>query len=131
MGSSAIRVLVVDDEQPVRVSLGSYLQDREFEVLTAESGEDAIELLERETVDWAIVDIRLPGIDGNTLILKARQLRPDLKFIIYTGSVNYQLPPSLQEIGFSDKVVFHKPLANMGDIIEAIQQDTNKGGPIP
>ena len=76
MSASAVRVLVVDDESCIRNSLVNYLEDRGCKVVSAESAEEALETLRTEAVDVAIVDIRLPGMDGNGLIFAAHEMLP-------------------------------------------------------
>lgn len=127
MSSPQLRVLVVDDESSVRISLAGYLEDRGFKVLSAGSAEEALEALAIEPVDVAIVDIRLPGMDGNTLIPKAAEMRPSLKFLIYTGSAAYHLPPSLADIGIGVNEVFRKPLSDLRIMVEAIHRLATKG----
>jgi DNA-binding NtrC family response regulator len=122
MSSSAVRILVVDDELPVRMSLGGYFEDRGFAVLLAESAEEALDILARETVDLVIVDIRLPGMDGNALVLEAHQRQPSTSFLIYTGSTSYRLPENLKAIGVHEEDVFHKPLADMSVMAEATRR---------
>ena len=122
----ATRVLLIDDEYPVRVSLGSYLQDRDFDVFSAESAKEMLALLEHQKVDWAIVDIRLPGVDGNELIIKAHEVQPDLKFLIHTGSMTYHIPPEVTAIGITDKELFRKPLPDMSVIVDAIRRNEGK-----
>ena len=123
---SPIRVLIVDDEYPIRVSLGGYLEDRGFEVFSAESAEETLGMLSRQTIDCVIVDLRLPRLDGTELILKAHELQPSLKFLIHTGSADYQLPPSLLELAIGQEDVFQKPVAHMRVIVDAIQRLVRK-----
>ncbi len=127
MSAPQIRVLVVDDESSVRISLAGYLEDRGFKVLSAGSAEEALEALATEPVDVAIVDIRLPRMDGNTLIPKAAEMQPSLKFLIYTGSAEYHLPPSLADIGIGVDEVFRKPLSDLRVMAEAIHRLATKG----
>ncbi len=127
MSASAVRVLIVDDESSIRCSLVNYLEDRGCTVVSAESAEEAIEMLETEPVDVAIVDIRLPGMDGNGLILAAHEMLPSLKFIVYTGSVAYRLPPALAEIGAGTDYVFQKPLPDLKVLLEAVNRLATEG----
>ncbi len=120
----SVHVLVIDDEPAVRLSLKGYLCDRGFNVHLSESAEDALKLLEGQTIDVAIVDMRLGGMDGSTFILKAHEARPLLKFLIYTGSSQYMLAPALAEIGISNEDVFQKPLKDMSVIVDAIHRHT-------
>lgn len=121
-------ILVVDDELPVRTSLEAYLQDRDFNVLLAESGEDALEVLKREKVNVAIVDIRLPGMDGHDFIRETNKLYPSLKYLVHTGSVHYTIPSFLTEIGIYDHDVFSKPLTDANDIVVAIHRHLQMEG---
>ena len=57
-------VLVVDDEASILQSLSGILQDEGYEVLTAESGEACLDIIERELPDLVLLDMWLPGIDG-------------------------------------------------------------------
>ncbi len=120
--ASSIRILVVDDESCIRCSLVNYLEDRGCEVVSAGSAEEALEALATESVDVAIVDIRLPGMDGNGLIFAAHEMHPQLKFVVYTGSVAYHLPPALAEIGAGSEYVFQKPLVDLSVLLEAVKR---------
>jgi CheY-like chemotaxis protein len=117
-----LAVLVVDDEQAVRENLAAYLEDEGMRVIEAESGEHAVDLAGAgEQFDVCIMDMRLPGMDGNATIVALHQLRPDLMFLVHTGSANYALPPELRALGMTEEHVFMKPLANMGVLADAIR----------
>jgi CheY-like chemotaxis protein len=117
-----LAVLVVDDEQAVRENLAAYLEDEDMLVIEAESGEHAVDLADKgEKFDVCIMDMRLPGMDGNATIVALHQLRPDLMFLVHTGSANYALPPELRALGMTEEHVFMKPLANMGVLADAIR----------
>jgi CheY-like chemotaxis protein len=106
----------------ILINLVAFLEDEGFSVLSTKSGEEALELLASETVDIAIIDIRLPQMDGDTLIIKAHDLQPEMKFLVYTGSVNYTLPKTLMNLGISEEQVFKKPLDDIGVLVQAIHQ---------
>jgi DNA-binding NtrC family response regulator len=120
MDISNIKVLVVDDEITVCSNVAAFLEDEGFTVFSAFSGEEALDFLLKQKIDVAIVDMRLPGIDGDTLILKAYEVQPVLKFLIYTGSTNYSLPGSLEGIGVKKAQVFRKPLSDMNILTQGI-----------
>ena len=115
-----IKVLVVDDDEPVRNSLVNFLEDEGFYPISAESGEEALELIEKHRFDVAIVDMRLPGIDGDSVVLKAQKIQTHLKFIIYTGSDDYYPQNILLDIGMKPEHVFYKPLRNLNIMAQAI-----------
>jgi two-component system, OmpR family, response regulator len=81
MSASNIKILVVDDESVVSVNLSAYLEDEGFIVYSAASGEEALDLIRDHDIDIGIIDMRLPGIDGNTLIIKAHDMHPVMKFL--------------------------------------------------
>lgn len=116
----ALCVLVVDDEPIIRENIASFLEDEDFVVREAGSSEQALAILDRENVDIGIVDIRLPGIDGNAFIQAAHRVKPAMKFLIHTGSVEYCLPAELRALGISDEAVLRKPIGNMDMLLEAI-----------
>lgn len=121
-----IKVLVVDDELSVSESLVGFLEDSEFDVASASSGEKALELATKEPFDVAIVDLRLPGMSGEALILKAHELVPELRFIIHTGSVGYRLSGELKRIGMLPDHVYLKPMDDLNELVEGIEKLAKK-----
>jgi excisionase family DNA binding protein len=79
------RVLVVDDEEGIRELLSKTLQLAEYDVDLAEDGRVALERMRVMPYDLLITDLRMPGVDGLTVIREARRLKPDLPIIIITG----------------------------------------------
>ena len=66
--TSAMRILVVDDEKIKRVTLADDLSGQGHEVVTAADGQQALELLDRELFDVVVTDIKMPKIDGLELL---------------------------------------------------------------
>jgi DNA-binding NtrC family response regulator len=120
MDISNVKVFIVDDESVVCSNIAAFLEDEGFTVFSAASGEEALEFLLEQKFDVAIIDMRLPGIDGDTLILKAHEIQPALKFLIHTGSTNYSVSKSLEEIGVKKEQVFRKPLLDMSVLTKGI-----------
>jgi len=79
------RILVVDDEPGVRTALGAILGDEGFEVRMAESGEQALELLEQETCDAVLLDVWLPGMDGLETLRRLRERNQDIEVVMISG----------------------------------------------
>ncbi len=79
------RLLIVDDEPDFLESLEWQLTNRRYLVFLASSGDAAIEILRKETIDILIADIRMPGMDGIELIRRAALLAPDIQAIVVTG----------------------------------------------
>lgn len=78
------RVLLVDDDGRIRQALSLALDDEGFTVSTAPSGEEAMAMLSRETVDLVLLDLMLPGTDGLTVCRRLRA-QGDLPIIIITA----------------------------------------------
>ncbi|MDZ7336593.1 MAG: response regulator, partial [candidate division KSB1 bacterium] len=83
------RILIVDDEEVLTLGYSKYLSKLGYQVKTASSGEEAIEILKKEIFDLMLLDIRLPAMDGMQVLAKAHEIDPDLLVIIITayGSV--------------------------------------------
>jgi excisionase family DNA binding protein len=79
------RVLVVDDEASIRELLSKTLALAEYEVDTAPDGRSAIERLRLGSYDLLIADLKMPGLDGLSLIREAKRLKSELPVIIITG----------------------------------------------
>jgi excisionase family DNA binding protein len=81
------RILVVDDEASIRDLLAKTLALAEYDVDTASDGSAALDRLRerRGSYNLMIADLRMPGMDGLTLIREVKRLRPDLPIIIITG----------------------------------------------
>lgn len=79
------RVLVVDDEASIRDLLAKTLALAEYEVDTAGDGPAALDRIRAVAYDLLIADLKMPGMDGLTLIRQAKRLKADLPVIIITG----------------------------------------------
>jgi excisionase family DNA binding protein len=79
------RVLVVDDEASIRELLSKTLALAEYDVDTAPDGRAAIERLRLGSYDLLIADLKMPGLDGLSLIREAKRLKTELPVIIITG----------------------------------------------
>ena len=78
-------VLIADDEEGVRRSLCALMQREGFQALEAQDGEAALDIIRRERVDLALLDVRLPGVDGMRVLAEARKIRPAPPVILMTG----------------------------------------------
>ncbi len=80
-----VKILVVDDEAIIRESLRDWLSDVGHQVLTAEDGPHALEIIEKEKPGIAIVDLVMPGMDGIELLKRAKGISPSIEVIIITA----------------------------------------------
>jgi excisionase family DNA binding protein len=79
------RILVVDDEASIRDLLAKTLSLSDYDVDTAPDGRAALERLRLYVYDLLIVDLKMPGIDGLTVIREAKRLKADIPVIVITG----------------------------------------------
>ena len=89
-------VLLVEDEPTVRTVAERALTRHGYKVVTADNGEDALEILGRgEPIDLLISDVVMPGMDGPAVVREARKSRPDLKILFMSGYAEEQLRKSI------------------------------------
>jgi excisionase family DNA binding protein len=84
-GNSRPRVLVVDDEASIRDLLAKTLALAEYDVDVAPDGRSALERMRLYPYDLLIADLKMPGMDGLTVIREAKRYKTDLPVIIITG----------------------------------------------
>jgi CheY-like chemotaxis protein len=109
------RILIVDDQPEVCSLVQKVLQRVNYEVLTAWTGEDAVELMKKEPIDLLIVDKNLPRMHGGEVIIHARKLQPNIAVILITAFPEpFSLPPERLD-GY-----LAKPFKNLKAIEEAV-----------
>jgi len=101
-------VLVVDDEKNIRRTLRMVLETEGYLVLEAETAEEALKILEAEPVDLGLFDVRLPGMDGLSLLSRARELWRDLPVIVISGHAD--TPDVVEAMRRGSFDFFSKPL---------------------
>jgi signal transduction histidine kinase/CheY-like chemotaxis protein len=117
---SGERALVVDDEAEVVALCSRLLHKAGFEVSSAESAEQALQLLESHPFDLLLVDLRLPGSDGFGLIRQARALQPDMAVVIMTGYGTVETAVRALEEGAAGLVL--KPFESNEAMLRQVQQ---------
>jgi len=80
-----VRVLVVDDEEGMRITLAANLELEGYEVVEAPDGQRAVELIAEQPFALVITDIRMPGMSGVDVLRRIRQISPDAAVIMMTG----------------------------------------------
>jgi signal transduction histidine kinase/FixJ family two-component response regulator len=89
--AEAGKLLLADDERSIRRVLGLSLQDRGYEVLTAEDGYSAYEAYRAHDPDIVLADIKMPGMDGIELLKRIKRESPDTEVIMITGHGDMEL----------------------------------------
>jgi len=83
------RLLVVDDEPRLLSSLASLLRSQGYEVTEAEGGERACELIDQQSFDLALLDLRMPGVDGFDVMAELTDKQPDCGTIVVSGESSF------------------------------------------
>ncbi|HDM76403.1 MAG TPA: sigma-54-dependent Fis family transcriptional regulator [Deltaproteobacteria bacterium] len=80
-----LSLLLIDDEEVIHDSIGDFLREQGYQVISAYSGEEGLELLRERAIDIVITDIRMPGIDGLGVLKEIHRTNQDVEVIIMTG----------------------------------------------
>jgi DNA-binding NtrC family response regulator len=117
------QVLIVDDEPIVRESIRDWLLDAGYNVETAESGEEAEKLMEKQDFGVVIMDIRLPGKTGIAVLRDIKSIKPDIKSIVITAYPSEELADEARKYGAIDYLI--KPI-NPDDLEKVIRETLEK-----
>lgn len=119
------RILVVDDEDTIRLVLAKYLRTRGFDVATAESGDAALETLAGAKFELMLCDVRMPGLSGVEIVPSALETDPDLG-IVMLSAVN-DAPTATEAMGRGVLDYLTKPI-ELQHLYEAVQRALHKRG---
>ena len=115
--NKGIRTLVVDDEESLRVIVSQVLEEEGFEVSTAESGEQALEMSKQRPFHLVITDIRMGGMDGIHLLGELKKVNQDTQVVIMTSHASLDTVIEAMRLGAYDYLI--KPFDNL-DLIPAV-----------
>ena len=97
--SRPIQILVVDDEVRFLKTIAQRLSLRQFDVVTATNGYDAIDMARDRNLDLALVDLKMPGMDGEELLRKLKTEHPFMEVVILTGHGSTDSERTCEEAG--------------------------------
>ena len=110
-------MIIVDDEEFIRNLLLEELSSAGYKVLAAPDGNEAIQLLQENTFDLAVLDIQMPNVNGIEVLKHIHQNHPGLKVIMLTGYGNLKYAMESREYGAVDFI--SKPF-NISDVLSTI-----------
>ncbi len=93
------RILIVDDERSQRDMLAGSLEKEGYSVATAESGFKTIELCENKYFEVALIDLKMPGMDGIELLQKLKELNPEIQVIMITAHGSVETAVEAMRVG--------------------------------
>ncbi|MCP3873427.1 MAG: response regulator [Desulfobacteraceae bacterium] len=104
------KVLLVDDEEGIRKVLKIYLQDDGYDVSTSDDGKKAAQKIDNESFDIVLTDIRMPGMDGISLLKHIKKKHPDIEVIMLTGHGDFKL--AIESLKLDAVDFISKPIDN-------------------
>ena len=118
-------ILLVDDESDLRELGKAILSRRGYRVLTAQTGEDALEIYEAQDsgIDLVILDISMPGMGGKACLERLRRLNPDIKVVIASG---YSGDASANNMVDSGAAAFITKPFSRSDLLNLIRKTLDK-----
>ncbi|MEK7864926.1 MAG: sigma-54 dependent transcriptional regulator [Nitrospirota bacterium] len=102
-------ILIVDDEEGIRESLSGILEDEGYDILTADSGEEAVRILRETSPDLIFLDIWLTGMDGIKTLQEIKAMKTDVPVIMISGHGSIELAVKATQTGAYD--FLEKPLS--------------------
>ncbi|MHC4934070.1 MAG: response regulator, partial [Planctomycetota bacterium] len=96
------RILAVDDQRYFRELIEGTLAERGFEVRTASSGDEALELLEQSVFDVVITDLVMPVMNGTELVQRVKERDPEQDIVVVTGVVDVKSAVDAMRLGATD-----------------------------
>ena len=116
--SSKAKILLVDDEERFRTTLKKMLTAQGLTVALAAGGQEALDLMRLEPYDVALVDIRMPGMDGLQTLAQMKKLVPGMEVIMLTGHASVDAAMEINRLGGFDYLL--KP-CSLEDLLVKIE----------
>ncbi len=118
MGERA-RILIVDDDESIRKVVATILQEKGYAVDTAETGKEAISKSNKKFYNLALIDMRLPDMEGTQLLMSMRETTPRMVKIIMTGYPSLQ--NAMEAVNKNADAYLLKPV-NMDKVLSTIDE---------
>lgn len=117
-----MRIIVIDDQQNQRHLLGGYLKKHKHKVREASSGFEALELLKKQGAEVAITDMRMPEMDGLTLLKKIKKIYPDMEVVVITAYGSIEDAVEAMKAGATDYLIKPVKLEQLDIILKKIEK---------
>lgn len=122
------KILVIDDEQGIRDLLDTLLRRKGYDVVLAASGQKGLEIFSRERPDVIVLDLKMPGMDGLTVLQQVRSHNPEQPVIILTGAGTPEAEQQVRALGVTEYVEKEFSLHRLGDSLNRLLLSTNPSG---
>jgi two-component system response regulator (stage 0 sporulation protein F) len=123
------KILVVDDEAPVRDLFEELFKKEDCQTVTCASGEEALKILKNETFDVVLLDIKLPGMSGLQVLKNIREIHKNLPVVMITGfGFDEDLIAKTKEFGCSGYIGKNMPVAQIIVIFKQFVKNAKEKG---
>lgn len=119
------KILVIDDEQSIRDLLNTLLRRKGYDVVLAESGRKGLELFRRERPDVIVLDLKMPGMDGLTVLQQVRSLDLRQPVIVLTGAGTAEAEQQVRALEVTEYVEKEFSLHHLGDSLKRLLINSN------
>jgi CheY-like chemotaxis protein len=119
------KILVIDDEPGIRDLLDTLLRRKGYDVVLAESGRMGLELFRRERPDVIVLDLKMPEMDGLTVLRQIQNLDPRKPVIVLTGAGTAEAEQQVRALGVTEYVEKEFSLHLLGDSLKRLLNNPN------
>ena len=114
------KILVIDDEQGIRDLLDTLLRRKGYDVVLADNGQKGLELFRRERPDVVVLDLKMPGMGGLTVLQEIRSFNPKQPVVILTGAGTAEAEQRVRALGVTEYVEKEFSLHLLGDALHRL-----------
>ena len=120
-----MKILIVDDQKIVLDSCKRILDEDGFAVTLATSADEAVERIRTETFSLILLDIKMPGRDGMSLMRQVKETWPQIPIIVMSG---YTTPETIAEVSETDAATFIAKPFTPDELLDAVGQVIQREG---
>ena len=113
-------VLVIDDKDSIRNLLETLLSRKGYEVVLASNGPRGLELFRRKRPDVVVLDLKMPEMNGLTVLQQVRQLNPTQPVVVLTGAGTAEAEQQVRALGVTEYVEKEFSLYRLGDSLKRL-----------
>jgi DNA-binding response OmpR family regulator len=120
------KILIVDDEKPIRDMLKKFLSKKGYDVFDADNGDDAVAIVKNESPQVVLLDIRMPKTDGTEVLRRIREVSQEVGVIMITAVSETSIAEKCMELGAFDYITKPISLEYLEECLLAKLLDFNK-----
>jgi CheY-like chemotaxis protein len=114
------RILVIDDQQSIRDLLDTLLSRKGYDVVLADGGQKGLEVFRRVHPDVVVLDLKMPGMDGLSVLRQVRSINPTQPVIIMTGAGSPETEEQVRALGVTEYVEKEFSLHLLGEALKRL-----------